>query len=147
MYKKLTKNSLSQKVFDPIKSLEFPPENCGYALRNFKLNHLEFLLEIKNTKSKHVENKISLYSIKGILLSNSAKNFLKNFKNNSNNKDSVKIGNYNNDLIPFNLLYEEGMIDLIAPNYQNFLGFQKAIEELCSKRKNFNGIFKYLEKY
>ena len=50
------------------------------------------------------------------------------------------------ELIPFNLLIEEGMIDLIAPNYQNFIGFQKAIEELCSKKKNFSGIFKYLEK-
>ena len=80
-------------------------------------------------------------------MSNSAKNILKNSKNNFNKKDNDKIGNYNNELIPFNLLYDEGMIDLIAPNYQNFFGFQKAIEELYNKRKNFNGIFKYLEKY
>ena len=45
-----------------------------------------------------------------------------------------------NELIPFNLLYNDGMIDLIAPNYQNFIGFQKAIEELCSKKKNFNDL-------
>ena len=57
----------------------------------------------------------------------------------------IKFGSIN-ELIPFNLLYNDGMIDLIAPNYQNFIGFQKAIEEICSKKKNFNGIFKYLEK-
>lgn len=143
LYKKFNKNSLTTKVFDPSKSTEYPPESCGYALRNFKLNHIELLMEIKNTKSKHIENKIPLLSIKGILLSSSAKNILKNYKN--NNKDTLKIAS-NNELIPFNLLIEEGMLDLIAPNYQNFVGFQKAIEELLSRKKNIIGIFKYLEK-
>lgn len=112
------------------------------------MNTLENLLEIKNIKSKHVENKINLSSIKGILLSNSAKAFLKAHKNSLNNliisQESLSVSN--TEYIPFNLLIDEGMIDLIAPNLQIFNGFQKAIEELINKKKNYSIIFKYLDK-
>lgn len=146
---------MTSKLFDPYKSQENPPENCGYALRIFKLNTLENILEIKHNKSKHIENKINLVSIKGLLLSNSAKAIIKahNNSNNINNSNNVirksneinkKIGYI--ETIPFSLLVDDGMLDLISPSFNVFFAFQKAIEELCHKKKNYSTIFKYLDK-
>jgi hypothetical protein len=138
---------MTSKIFDPHKSQENPPENCGYALRIFKLNTSDLLLEIKNTKTKHIENKINLNSIKGILLSNTAKAILKSH-NNYSLKQSVEIikKNYLIENIPFSLLVDEGMLDLVSPSFNAFLSFQKAIEEICHKKRNYSSIFKYLGK-
>ena len=137
---------MNNKIFDPFKSNENPPENCGYAMRLFKLNTEEITIEIKVTKSKHVETKIFLSSVKGILLSNPGKSIIKNKKNNSS-KNIIDINKMlNSDYIPFFLLLDDGKLDLISPNYQTFLAFQNSIEELCNKKKNYSLILKYLEK-
>ncbi len=155
IYKKFNQNSLmTGKIFDPNKSKENPPESCGYAIRIFKLNTTDNILEIKNNKSKHIENKINLISIKGILLSNTAKVILKahNFGNNpyignTNVKQSNEINKKNLiENVPFSLLVDDGMLDLISPSFNDFIAFRKAIEELCNKKKNYMTIFKYLDK-
>ena len=137
---------MTSRIFDPQKSHENPPENCGYAMRIFKLNTNDLLLEIKHFKTKHIENKISLSSIKGILLSNTAKAMLKSHNNSL--KQSLEIIKNNSlvENIPFSLLVDDGMLDLVSPSFSAFLTFQKAIEEICHKKKNYSLIFKYLEK-
>ena len=138
---------MTSKIFDPYKSQENPLENCGYALRVFKLNTNDFLLEIKHNKTKHIENKINLSSIKGILLGNTAKAIIKAHNTNSL-RHSVEIIKKNSlvENIPFSLLVDDGMLDLVSPSFNTFLTFQKAIEEVCQKKKNYSSIFKYLEK-
>jgi hypothetical protein len=148
IYKKFNQNSLiSSKLFDPYKSQENPPENCGYALRIFKLNTSDLLLEIKHNKSKHIENKINLSSIKGILLGNTAKGIIKSHnQNNLKHSQEMIKKNYAIENIPFSLLVDDGMLDLVSPSYNSFLAFQKGIEEICLRKKNYSSIFKYLEK-
>jgi hypothetical protein len=138
---------MTSKIFDPYKSQEIPPENCGYALRIFKLNTNDLLLEIKHNKSKHIENKINLKSIKGILLSNTAKAFVKSYNVNSlrNSQEIIKQNSLIEN-IPFSLLVDDGMLDLVSSSCNAFLAFQKAIEEICNKKKSYSSIFKYLEK-
>lgn len=138
---------MTNKIFDPLKSQEYPPENCGYALRIFKLNNKDLQLEIKHNKSKHIENKINLSSIKGILLSNTAKAILKTHNSNNfrNSQEIIKKNSFIEN-IPFSLLVDDGMLDLISPSLNAFITFQKAIEEICHKKKNYSTIFRYLEK-
>lgn len=138
---------MAGKLFDPYKSNENPPENCGYALRIFKLNTNDLLLEIKHNKTKHIENKISLSSIKGLLLSNTAKAILKSHNSNSlrYSQEIIKKNSFVEN-IPFSLLVDDGMLDLVSPSFNAFLAFQKAIDEICHKKKNYSSIFKYLEK-
>jgi len=138
---------MSSKIFDPYKSQENPPENCGYALRIFKLNTIDLILEIKHNKTKHIENKLNLNSIKGLLISNTAKAIIKAHSNINlkQNQESQK-KNANIENIPFSLLVDDGMLDLISPSFNVFLAFQKSIEELCHKKKNYSLIFKYLDK-
>jgi len=148
IYKKFNQNSLkTSKLYDPYKSQENPPESCGYALRVFKLNTNDLLLEIKHHKTKHIENKINISSIKGILLSNTAKMILKAHSTNSI-KQTLEIIKKNSliENIPFSLLVDDGMLDLVSPSFNVFLAFQKAIEEICHKKKHFSSVFKYLEK-
>jgi len=138
---------MTSKIFDPYKSQEVPPESCGYALRIFKLNTNDLLLEIKHNKSKHIENKINLNSIKGILLSNTAKAFVKSYYANSlrNSQEIIKQNSLIEN-IPFSLLVDDGMLDLVSSSCNAFLAFLKAIEEICHKKKSYSSIFKYLEK-
>jgi len=138
---------MTSKLFDPYKSQENPPENCGYALRIFKLNIHDLLLEIKHNKTKHIENKINLSSIKGILLGNTAKAIIKSHNPNSikNNQEIIKKNSLVEN-IPFSLLVDDGMLDLVSPSFNSFLALQKSIEEICQKKKNYSSIFKYLEK-
>ena len=55
LYKKLNQNSSKSKPYDPLDA-NSTPENCGYALRSFKLNPCDEILEIYNTKNKHLGN-------------------------------------------------------------------------------------------
>ena len=103
-------------------------------------------MEIKNIKSKHIENKINLSSIKGLLLSNTAKAIIKFHNNNLKQSQEITKKNLNIETVPFNLLVDDGMLDLVSPSYNVFLAFQKSVEELCNKKKNYSQIFKYLDK-
>ena len=53
MYKRFNPNSTKMKVYDPI-NCNYSPEDCGYALRNFKLNIIEVSLQIHNLKNRHI---------------------------------------------------------------------------------------------
>lgn len=103
------------------------------------------LLEIKNTKTKHIEQKINLSHLKGILLSSSAKTLLKQKKNASikPNQEISKL--IKSDYIPFTLLYTDGKLDLISPTYQVFKCIEAAVEEIIKNKKNLLGILKYME--
>ena len=55
LYKRFSQNSSKYSIFDPSNS-NTTPENCGYALRIFKLNINEEALEVYNIKNKHLGN-------------------------------------------------------------------------------------------
>ena len=136
---------MNSKIFDPKNAKEFPPESCGYALRLFKINSQEETLEVKNIKNKHCEMKINLQSIKGILLSNMAKNIIKNRKNTSM-KPNIDLNMLiNTDYIPFSLTLDEGSLDLISPSYNLFISIESAIEEIIKNKRNLYGILKLIE--
>ena len=80
------------------------------------------------------------------MLSNSAKSILKNCnKNNNNGKDVTKMGN-NSELIPFNLLYEDGMIDLISPTRREDVGNDVWTVFNVVQEKLIQGDFDYISR-
>jgi hypothetical protein len=145
LYKKFNNNSLGGKVFDPLKASENPPESCGYAIRIFKINIAEEVLEIKNPKNKHLESKIFLSQLKGMLLNAISKNIIK-IKKTETIKPNQEIKKLiDSEQIPLVLLYENGKADLIAPSYQTFIILEAALEEILKNKKNLMGILKFLE--
>lgn len=135
---------MNGKVFDPFQP-DCHPESCGYAGRLFKFNTYDEILEIKNSKSKHIELKISLKTLKGIMLGSSAKTLIKQ-KKNSVSKPNQEINKLINvEYIPFILLYQDGNMELIAPNYQTYKTLEGAVEEIVKNRKNLNSVFKYID--
>ena len=79
-------------------------------------------------------------------MSNTAKAIIKFHNNNLKQSQEITKKNLNIETVPFNLLVDDGMLDLVSPSYNVFLAFQKSVEELCNKKKNYSQIFKYLDK-
>ena len=53
MYKRFNPNSTRMKQYNHI-NCNYTPEDCGYSLRNFKLNIIEVSLQIHNLKNRHI---------------------------------------------------------------------------------------------
>lgn len=137
IYKRYNNISLSKlKQYDPSAPDRNTPEACGYSMRNFKLNPTEELIEIKNQKTKIVEQKMLINTLKSIMLSNSAKQIIKNKKNLTKKPNSEIEKLVQNDFIPFTILHSEGSMDVIAPNFAIFSTFQTALEELIKQKKS-----------
>ncbi len=145
-YKKFNNNTLGGKIFDPLNSKENPPEACGFALRNFKINPVEEIIEVRNPKNRHIELKINLSLLKGVIISNTTKNLIKNKKSTSTrpNQEVNKLM-ANTDYIPFILTHTDGKIDLISQNYQGFYIFESALEQILKNKKNLSSILKNFE--
>ena len=142
IYKKFNNNSMTGKIFDTATSDVNPPESCGYAFRLFKINCNEETLEVKNPKNKHVEARIPLAQLKGIMLGSSTKSFIKQ-KRNSTSRANQEIGKLIiNEYIPFMLLFTDGKLDVIAHNYTIFKSIEGALEEIIKNRKGLSSILK-----
>jgi hypothetical protein len=138
---------IGAKTFDPFKANEIPPENCGYAIRTIKINTLEEVLEVRNPKNKHIEHKIGLNQLKGLLMNNISKQIIKN-KKNTTSKPNQEIGKLiQGDYIQFMLLIADGKIDMIAPSYLMYKTFNDALMEIEKNKKNMYGILKLAENY
>jgi len=145
LYKKFGKDSMSGKIFKPSQAEFTPPESCGYATRNIRINLVEEVLEIKNPKSKHVENKISLVNLKGLLLGGESKSIVKAIKM-KNAKPNGEINKLvRNDFIQFNLLVKDGNYDFISPNYLTFKAIEGALNEIINNRRNLKEILNHLD--
>ncbi len=143
LYKRYNNISISKlKQFDPANVTSNPPESCGFNMRNFKVNPTEEIIEIKNLKTKIVEQKVNINNLKTIVLTNSAKQIIKNKKSLTKKPNSEIEKLVQNDYIAFNIVYTEGSLDMIAPNFALFSTFQVAIEELIKHKKN---IFTHLK--
>jgi hypothetical protein len=132
------------KVFEPQNAKKNPPENCGYALRLFKLNNEDETLELKNPKNKHIEMRIPLISIIGLLISQTALNVVKGkristMKPNIDLNALIKPG-----YIPFSITLEDGSIDVISPSYHIYVTFEAAIDEILKNKRNISNILKLL---
>ena len=136
LFKKFNNNSMTNKTFDPLKSNEYSPEQCGYALRVFKINVNEETIETKN--KKHIEQKIIIKNLKGILLPESSKAILKSKKNITRKPNQELNKLVNNDYIPFTFMFSDGCLDLIAPNYQIYKTFEDGVDECIKNKKNLN---------
>lgn len=133
LYKKFYNNlSKTSKDFDPRKADKIKPEDCGYALRVFKLNVDDNCIEIIDTRSK-VETKIGIKDIKRIIMPNETKKFLKERKIEAKTETDIRTM-LKPDFIQFSLVIEGKGVDLIAESYQEYLSFNGAIEELIRKR-------------
>jgi len=144
LYKRFNSGLKNSKSFDSFSSANSNPENCGYALRVIKLNPSEETIEIKNWKTKLTELKINLLDIKGILIDNTTKQFIKSKENlikkpNSNEIDKL----VQSDYIPFIFLYTDGSVDFIAQSYSVFSIFKVALDELLIHKKNILSYFKF----
>lgn len=130
-------NSLS-KVFDPSKSLEFPPESCGYAVRTVILNN--GMLEFR--KERKVELKIKASELKSVLISPQIKKLINQYKKNvstrpnSNTLLSKQKRDESTQFVQFKLIIESESIDLIAHNYMAFISFNDSVEELVKYKDN-----------
>lgn len=143
LYKRYNNISIIKiKQFDPANVTSNPPESCGYNMRNFKVNSTDETIEIKNLKTKIIEQKIDIISMKSMVLTNSAKQIIKNKKSLTKKPNSEIEKLVQNDCIAFSIIYTEGNLDMIAPNFAVFSSFQAAFEEIIKHKKN---IFAYLK--
>jgi len=110
----------------------------------FKLTLEEESIEIKHSKNKNIEMKISLINIKKILLSTESRKIINKLKNLSSKPNCLN-NVFNHDYIPFSLIIENNAIDLIAQSYQIYSCFSQAIEEIIKYKKNINEIVYYIE--
>ena len=143
LYKRYNNISITKlKQFDPAVPGQNTPELCGYSMRNFKINPSEEMIEIKNMKTKIIEQKLAVGFLKSVMLSNSAKQIIKNKKSLTKKPNSEIEKLVQSEFIVFTVLFTDGSMDLIAPNFAVFSTFQTSIEELMKQKKN---IFSYLK--
>ena len=130
---------LHRKNFNPLKADKFPPEDCGYILRIFKLNTKKGTLEIKKPEHKsnnHYEMSINIFDIEDIFLGELASKLLKvkEKKITKLDKESKFLLKY--DFVSFTLVTTNKKIDLIAPNYISFINFDAAIKSIIRNPNN-----------
>jgi hypothetical protein len=146
LYKRFNNKSMNTKPFTTTNNPNENPENYGFVLRQFKINCEEELLEIKNIKNRHIEQKLPLSKIKGILIDSNTKSFIKQKKNSTYipNQEVTKL--LTPDYIRLDLLIEDGKIDIIAPSYLAYNTLNNALDEIIKNKKNLYGILNYLDK-
>ena len=123
----------NRKKFDPLKADKFPPEECGYILRLFKINPKKESLEIKIPSKKsnhHYEMSINLYDIEDIFLGQCANKLLKAKEGKINKFDKEIEFLLKYDFVSFSLIMKNEKIDLISPNYVAFTNFDNAIKSI-----------------
>ena len=130
---------LHRKTFNPLKADKFPPEECGYILRIFKLNTKKGTLEIKKPEHKsnnHYEMSINIFDIEDLFLGELASKLLKvkEKKITKLDKESKFLLKY--DFVSFTLVTTNKKIDLIAPNYISFINFDAAIKSIIKNPNN-----------
>jgi len=138
-------STTNSKIFDPKSAKDNPPENCGYALRIFKINLKEETLEIKKEKLKNIDMKINLTDIVKTLVNSQSKKIVNKLRNITFKPNNVANKILNQDYIPFSLIVENNSIDLSAQNYQIYSCFTNAIEEIIKYKKQIKEILKYIE--
>ena len=144
LYKRFNNNFYSNvKDFDPLNCLNNPPENCGYGMRNFKLNTKKKTLEIKilnQINKNHFEFSDSIFNIKNILLGKFANKIIKLKEKKNFEFDFQSQFLLNNDFICFSLVFNDYKIDLIAPNFFIFNNFSLAIKTIINNKENVDEI-------
>ena len=125
---------------------EFPPEKTGYVLRDLVINVHEEQIEIK--KDRLVENKLKFKNLKGMILSNHSRALINYIK--TGVKPSLfccpEVENLINcKYVPVQIMLEKSSVDLIMPNYEIFVDFTEAYEELMKLKTKTKRIIKYLE--
>lgn len=142
MYKRFgNSSSVNTKAYEQ----GMNPENCGYAQRIFKISPNEEVIEIRNPKNRHLEQKLHINQLKGILLSTASKQVIKSKKNLSSKPNGEISKLINTDYIQFTILITEGNLDVITPSYQAFRTVEGAVNELITNRRNLYTILKLLE--
>ena len=143
LYKRFNNNFYNVKDFDPLNCLNNPPENCGYGMRNFKLNTKKKTLEIKilnQINKNHFEFSDSIFNIKNILLGKFANKIIKLKEKKNFEFDFQSQFLLNNDFICFSLVFNDYKIDLIAPNFFIFNNFSLAIKTIINNKENVDEI-------
>lgn len=142
IYKKL---SISNKYFDMLNSDILPPEKSGFGKRTLILNLNSEQLEIR--KGKHIENSVHISKLKGMILSNITKELIKYYVSGKTpstfavpEADKLIKCKY----IPLQLTLNEGSIEIISQNYEEYKILIEAYEELIQIKKNYRSIFKAL---
>ena len=124
---------LHRKNFNPLKADKFPPDECGYIIRIFKLNIKKETLEIKKPEQKsnnHYETSISIYDIEDIFLGELASKLLKVKEKKITKLDRESKFLLKYDFVSFTLITTNKKIDLIAPDYISFINFDAAIKSI-----------------
>lgn len=143
LYKKFDSKSMSSRTiaFDPFKADKYPPENCGYALRYFKLLSESKVIAIKKQSSSyHCETKLPLTSLVGIFLGQSSKEILKVQEDNSSNPNHQIELLCKSYFIPFTLVLDNIKIELIAPDYLTYTSFEGAIKDIILNKNHIEGL-------
>ena len=143
LYKRFNNNFYNVKDFDPLNCLNNPPENCGYGMRNFKLNTKKKTLEIKilnQINKNHFEFSDSIFNIKNILLGKFANKIIKLKEKKNFEFDFQSQFLLNNDFICFSLVFNDYKIDLNAPNFFIFNNFSLAIKTIINNKENIDEI-------
>ena len=136
-----------RKKFDPLKANKFPPEECGYILRLFKINTNKETLEIKIPSQKnnhHYEMSIKLYDIEDIFLGQCANKLLKVKEGKITKLDKEAEFLLKYDFVSFTLIMKNQKIDLISPNYVSFINFDNAIKSIISNPEGVSYALKSL---
>ena len=123
----------NRKKFEPLKADKFPPEECGYTLRLFKINSKKETLEIKEIsqkKNNHYEKSFNLFDIEDIFLGQCASKLLKAKEGKLVKLDKDTKFLIKHDFVSFTLVLTNQKIDLIAPNYITFTYFDAAIKSI-----------------
>ena len=144
VYKKLGENS--KHHFNMLNANEFPPEKTGFQLRDIIINVREEQIEI--VKNRLVENKLKFKDLKGMILSNHSRALINYIK--TGVKPSLFCCPEVENLItckyvPVQIMLEKGSVDLIMPNYEVFVDFTEAYEELLKLKTKTKRIIKYLD--
>lgn len=142
IYKKL---NISNKYFDMLNSDLSPPEKSGFGKRTLILNLNSEQLEIR--KGKHIENSVHISKLKGMILSNNTKELIKYYVSGKipstfavpEAEKLIKC-----KYIPLQLTLNEGSIEIISQNYEEYKILLEAYEELIQIKKNYRSIFKKL---
>lgn len=129
-----------------LNSIESPPEKNGYALRKVVLNRFKETIEIR--KGRYVENSLPITDFKGIIMSNHSKALVKYFI--TGEKPSFFCVPEADQLIkckviPLQLMLNKGSVDLIMPNFENYLDFKESYESILKIKNNIKPYIKYLE--
>ena len=115
---------------------KFPPEKCGYVLRNLILDPQKKCLSVFNNKLGRSEQNVNVNEISSIMISdNKTRQLIE--KEKSKNEHSLQT---KDNYIHFILILNEGNLDLIAQNYLSYQIFTDAIEALIKNKNILNNL-------